>query len=158
MLYLVLSRYWYRTFIQTYSATSPFNPHWEMCKTFLLSYSSSQITYVEAEAVECSCFRFHRKRTASTASACSFRFRFHIPAWSYPWSPLTATRDDRIVIFYYPILSCFWKIISVSDPNLVLVEIILSVCENYPKVYYDAQQIFLCFVYFATSAEHDWLK
>jgi len=23
MLYLVLSRYWYRTFIQTYSATSP---------------------------------------------------------------------------------------------------------------------------------------
>ena len=46
-------------------------------------------------------------------------------------------RDDRIVIFYYPILSCFWKIISVFDPNPVLVEIILSLSENYPKVYYD---------------------
>jgi len=27
--------------------------------------------------------------------------------------------------------------ISVSDPNPVLVEIILSVSENYPKVHYD---------------------
>ena len=32
--------------------------------------------------------------------------------------------------------------ISVSDPNPVLVEIILSVAENYPKVYCDAQHIF----------------
>ena len=32
-------------------------------------------SYVEAEAVEFSCFRFHRKSTASTASS----FRFHIP-------------------------------------------------------------------------------
>jgi len=32
--------------------------------------------------------------------------------------------------------------ISVSDPNPVLVEIILSVSENYPKVYCDAQHIF----------------
>jgi len=39
--------------------------------------------------------------------------------------------------------------ISISDPNPVLVEIILSVSENYPKVYYDAQHTFLCFVYFA---------
>jgi len=31
-----------------------------------------------------------------------------------------------------------------------LVEIILSVSENYPKVYYDAQHTFLCFVYFAS--------
>jgi len=30
------------------------------------------------------------------------------------------------------------KIISVSDPNPVLVKIILSVSENYPKVYLDA--------------------
>ena len=49
-----------------------------MDKTFSPSYSSSQITYVEAEAVEfsrfCFRFRFHRKKTAS-----SFRFRFHIP-------------------------------------------------------------------------------
>ena len=61
--------------------TLPFNPHWEMGKTFSPSYSSSQITYVEAEAVCFSRFRFrfHRKRTASTASASSFRFRFHIP-------------------------------------------------------------------------------
>jgi len=36
--------------------------------------------------------------------------------------------------------------ISISDLNLVLVEIILSVSENYLKVYYDAQHIFLCFV------------
>ena len=40
-----------------------------MDKTFSPSYSSSQVTYVEAEAVELSRFRFHRKRTASTASA-----------------------------------------------------------------------------------------
>ena len=51
-------------------------------------------------------------------------------------------RDDRIVVFYYPILSCFKKMISVSDPNPVLIEIILSVSENYPKVYYDAQHNF----------------
>jgi len=49
------------------------------------------------------------------------------------------TRDDRIVDFYYPNLSCFGKIISVSDPNHVLVKIILSVSENYPKVYYNGQ-------------------
>ena len=54
-----------------------------MEKTFSPSYSSSQITYVEAEAIGFSRFRFrfHRKRTAFTASASSFRFRFrfHIP-------------------------------------------------------------------------------
>jgi len=59
-------------------------------------------------------------------------------------------RDDRIMDFYYPILSCFGKMISVSDPNPVLVETILSVSENYPKVYCDAQHTFLCFVYFAS--------
>jgi len=58
-------------------------------------------------------------------------------------------RDDRIMDFYYPTLSCFWKMISVSDPNPVLVKIILSVSQNYPKVYYDAQHTFLCSVYFA---------
>ena len=58
MLYLVLSRYWHHTFFQTYSATSPLNPHWEMDKTFWPSYSPSQITYVEAEAVGFSRFRF----------------------------------------------------------------------------------------------------
>ena len=54
-------------FIQTYTATSPFNPHQEMDKTFLPSYSSSLITSVEAEVVEFSCFHFHRKRTTSTS-------------------------------------------------------------------------------------------
>ena len=49
-----------------------------MDKTFSPSYSSSQIIYVEAEALQFSRFRFHRKMTASTASASSFRFRFHI--------------------------------------------------------------------------------
>ena len=68
--------------------------------------------------------------------------------WLRP--PLVHSRDDRIVVFYYPILSCFWKMLSVSDPNPVLVKIILSVSENYPKVYHDAQHIFLCFVYFVS--------
>jgi len=56
------------------SATSQFNPHWKMDKIFSPSYFSSQITYVEAEAVEFSrfCFRFHRRRIASTASASAF--------------------------------------------------------------------------------------
>jgi len=42
-----------------------------MDKNFSASYSSSQITYVEAEAVEISrfCFRFHRKRTASASTS-----------------------------------------------------------------------------------------
>ena len=44
-------------FIHTYNATSPFNPHGKMDKTFLPSYSSSQITYVEA--VEFLRFCFH---------------------------------------------------------------------------------------------------
>jgi len=64
--------------------------------------------------------------------------------------------------------------ISISNPNPVLVQIILSISENYPKVYYDAQHMFLCCVYFALRlfclvrqnnagvilplAEHDWLK
>ena len=39
--------------------------------------------------------------------------------------------------------------ISVCDQNPVLVEIILSVSENYPKMYYEAQYTFLCCVYFA---------
>jgi len=43
--------------------------------------------------------------------------------------------------------------ISISDPNPVLVEIILSVSENYPKVYHDAQHMFLCFVYFASCGK-----
>ena len=34
MLYLVVSRYRYRTFIPTYSAASLFNPHWEMDDIF----------------------------------------------------------------------------------------------------------------------------
>ena len=46
--FFVLSHYWHRTFIQTYSATSPFNPHQQTDKTFSPSYSSGQITYVEA--------------------------------------------------------------------------------------------------------------
>ena len=78
-------------------------------------------------------------------------------------------RDDRIVDFCYPILSWFWKMISVSNPNPVLVKIILSVSEDYPELYYDAQHTFLCSVYFALwgkitvevvlpVAEHDWLQ
>jgi len=50
-----------------------------MVKTFSSSYSPSQITYVEAEAVGFSRFCFHTERTTSTASTSSFHFRFHIP-------------------------------------------------------------------------------
>jgi len=38
----------------------------------------------------------------------------------------------------------------ISDPNPVLVEIMLSVSENYSKVYCDAQHTFFCCVYFAS--------
>jgi len=66
--------------------------------------------------------------------------------------------------------------ISVSDPNPVVVEIILSRSENYPKMYYETQHTLLCCVYavccvdFCTLlgkitavvilplAEHEWLK
>jgi len=34
-------------------------------------------------------------------------------------------------VFCYPILSCFWKKITSTDPNPVLIKIILSVSENY---------------------------
>jgi len=40
-----------------------------------------------------------------------------------------ARRDDWIVDFHYPILYCFWKMISVSDPNPVW----LKLCYPYPK-------------------------
>jgi len=70
-------------------------------------------------------------------------------------SSLVQARDDRIVDFHYPILSCFWKIISVSDPNPVLVEIILSVSENSPKVHCDAQHTFLCCVCFASMRQNN---
>ena len=54
------------------------------------------------------------------------------PNWQH-----CSSGDDRIVDFYYPILSCFWK--TISDPNPGLVKIILTISENYPKVYYDGQ-------------------
>ena len=98
----------------------------------------------------------------------------HSASAEFPTTPfrkpsVLGDRDDRIVHFLYPILSCFWKMISVSDPNPVLVEIILSVSENYLKVYCDAQHTFLCCVYFASwgkitagailpLAKHDCLK
>jgi len=59
--------------------------------------------------------------------------------------------------------------ISASDPIPVLVKIILSVSENYPSVYYDAQHYF-CIVSILPHgaqlsaevilplAEHGWLK
>jgi len=75
----------------------------------------------------------------------------------------TSTRDDWIVDFHYPILTCFRKMISVSDPNPVLVEIILSVSES---VLWCTTYI-LCCAYFALLgkitagailplAEHNW--
>jgi len=59
--------------------------------------------------------------------------------------------------------------ISISNPNPVLIEIILSVSENYPKVFCATQHTFLYCVYFALLgkitagatllfAEHNWLK
>jgi len=104
MLYLILSRYWYGTFFQTYSATSRFNPHWEMDKTFSPSYSPSQITYVEAEAVGFSCFRFHRKRTASTASS----FRFHIPGSDSTRNGVARSLENFSRTFF-SIRLCQWR-------------------------------------------------
>jgi len=103
MLHLVLLRHCYRTFIQTYSATSPFNPHWEMDKTFSPSYYSIQITYVEAEAVEFSRFRFHfhRKRTASTSLVF---FRFPLPhPWLHPCFFRFLLFSTSLVFFRFPL-------------------------------------------------------
>jgi len=50
----------------------------------------------------------------------SFRFRGSV--FGVRVSPTVnsmQTRDDRIVDFHYPILTCFRKMISVSDPNPV---------------------------------------
>jgi len=50
---------------------------------------------------------------------------------------------------------------SISYPNLVLVEIILSISEYYLKVYYDVgYNIHICVVFgvILPLAEHDWLK
>ena len=55
-------------------------------------------------------------------------------------------KDDQIVDFCYPILTCFGKMISVSDPNPVLVETILSVSENYPEVCIVMHNIHICAV------------
>ena len=114
-------------------------------------------------------YRFSRLNTASHRCAPPLPPITERPDESAIRLAPEASRDDRIVVIYYPILSCFWKMISVSDPNPVLVEIILSVSENYPKVHCDAQHTSLCFVYFASwgkitsgvilpSAGHDWLK
>ena len=92
-----------------------------------------------------------------------------LPAFKRQLKDKLIDKDDRIVDFHYPILSCFWKMISVSHPNPVFVKIILSVSENCLKVYCDAQYAFLCCVYFASwgkitagsilpLAKHDWLK
>jgi len=78
-------------------------------------------------------------------------YNMSIPLPMQPHSLVPCARDDQIMLFYYAILSCFWKIISVSDPNPVLVKIVISVSKNYPKMYYDAQHIFLCSVYFVFS-------
>jgi len=52
---------------------------------------------------------------------------------------------------WYPILPCFWKMIS--DPISILVKTLLSISDKYPEVYYDARHTFLCSVYFALWAE-----
>jgi len=62
------------------------------------------------------------------------------------------SRDDRIVDFHYLILTCFLKMIS--DPNPVLVEIILSVSENYPKVDCDAQHIYFVLCLFCLDKQN----
>ena len=75
--FLVLSCYWYRTFIQTYSATSLLDPHREMDKKFSRSYSSSQITYELCGSESGRTFApplpLPQKKD---------RFHFHIPALS----------------------------------------------------------------------------
>jgi len=43
--------------------------------------------------------------------------------------------------------------VFVSDPNSVLVKIMLSVSENYPRMYYDAQHTFFYSVYLASRGK-----
>jgi len=45
--------------------------------------------------------------------------------------------------------------ISVSDPNSVVVEITLSVSENYPKVHYDAQHRFFVLCVFCLMRKNN---
>jgi len=58
-----------------------------------------------------------------------------------------------LCFFCYPILSCLRKMITVSDPNPVFIEIILSVSKNYPNKYYDANHAYLSCVYFASLSK-----
>jgi len=71
------------------------------------------------------------------------------------WLGGIASRNDQIVDFYYPILSFFWKMISVSDPNPVSVEFILSVSENYPKAYCAAQHNFFVLCLFCPVRQNN---
>ena len=71
------------------------------------------------------------------------------------WNTLMGFRDDLIMDFYYLIQSCFWKIISVSDPNPVLVETVISVSDpGHLKAIWKCIVMhnihFLCCVYFAS--------
>ena len=75
MLHLVLSRYWYRTFIPTYSATSPFNPRWKTDNCFaMLLFKSNNLCgsgRIFALPLPQKKDRFHR-----------FRFQLPVP---HPW-------------------------------------------------------------------------
>ena len=96
----VLSRHEYRTFIQTYSATSPFNPLWEIDKTFSPSYSSSQITYFESGSGRIFVFPLPQKKDCFHC----FRFRFHIPALNstnfHPLNVASASKQRWDSIFF----------------------------------------------------------
>jgi len=98
------------------------------------------------------CHKMAPDKLENGAHCCFNKFgcRLFISKFSQCAFYSSLSRDDRIVDFSFPILFCFWKMISVSDANPVLVEIIPSVSETYPKVYCVAQQIFLCCVYFAS--------
>ena len=64
-----------------------------------------------------------------------------------------AHRDDLIVFFSYPILSCFWKMLSISGPNHGLVDIVLSVSES---VLWFTTNIFVLCLFCLTGQNNCW--
>jgi len=115
MLYLVLSRYWYRTYIQTYSATSPLKSTLGNGQNFfakLLSKSnnpcgSSRIFALPLPLPQKK-DRFHSFQLPIPASASSFRLQLPLTASAYSFRfqlplPASASASTTLVETLYGI-------------------------------------------------------
>ena len=60
--------------------------------------------------------RYFDSEQKSSVSMLKLTFSSHLAFLLLRWK---AARDDRLVFFCYPILSCFLKVICISDPNPV---------------------------------------